>query len=126
MTPEELGSRLLELRDAGQLTRGKGSELVDEAHSESKRARWLRELRRRLNALDFSAGLAERTTRLELLADERVLIRIVDVKEWLETCPLEMPKREIKPQPVPAEVPTDPVSFPALVLVSERKNEPKN
>lgn len=94
MTPEELGTRLIELRESGQLTRGKGSELVEEAHNETRRVRWLRELRRRVSALDVSAGLAQMTTRLEMLADERVLQRIEQLTEWIQECPLETRKPE--------------------------------
>lgn len=94
MTPEErLGAELIKLRDSGQLTSGKGGPLVEEAYSETRRVRWLRELRRRVSALDVSAGLAQMTTRLELLADERVLQRIEQLTEWLEACPLQTQKR---------------------------------
>ncbi len=95
MTPEErLGAKLIELRDSGQLTSGKGGPLVEEAYSETRRVRWLRELRRRVSALDVSAGLAQMTTRLEVLADERVLQRIEKLTEWLQECPLETRKPE--------------------------------
>lgn len=95
MTPEErLGAELIKLRDSGQLTSGKGGPLVEEAYSETRRVRWLRELRRRVSALDVSAGLAQMTTRLELIADERVLQRIEQLTEWIEKCPLETRKHE--------------------------------
>jgi DNA-binding MarR family transcriptional regulator len=86
MTPAELGQELLRLRERGELTRGKGSELVERASELEMRRRRLVTLSTMARSLANAADLAARDRlRLEV-SDELVRERIETLRKAIDEC----------------------------------------
>ena len=104
MTPEELGPELIRLSGRGELTRGKGAELVSQAESQQARSRQLEALRKLCDRLGFAAGMASRARDPRSISDamERFEESLREFQDWVEQCQFVTPPSESNIDPVRA------------------------
>jgi hypothetical protein len=90
MTPEELGPELIRLSGRGELTRGKGADLVAQATEAETRRRRLVELARCATATATAASIAARDRLMPQVSDEMVIESIRTLQTAIEQCQFEI------------------------------------